>query len=150
MKTRIHALAGIMALLTIALFCSATLVAELFLSIERVVWVKQMIVTGLWILIPLLMITGGSGFALGKGGSHPLIRQKQRRMPRIAANGLLILVPSALFLASKAEAGAFDVLFYGVQGLELVAGALNLTWMGLNVRDGLRMRNTGGGFHGGE
>lgn len=142
MTPRIHALAGLMALLTISLFMSATLIAGLFLSVERVVWVKQQIVNGLWILIPLLMITGGSGFSLGRNRAHPLILQKQLRMPRIALNGLLILVPSALFLSGRAEAGVFDGWYYGVQGLEFLAGAMNLIWMGRNVHDGRRLRGS--------
>ncbi|MDF1486565.1 hypothetical protein PY257_15490, partial [Ramlibacter sp. H39-3-26] len=51
-----------------------------------------------------------------------------------------ILIPSALYLASKARAGEFDSVFYAVQALELVAGAVNITLLGLNMRDGLRMK----------
>ena len=57
-------------------------------------------------------------------------------MKWIAANGLLILVPSAVFLALRTGAGQFDTAFYAVQGLELVAGATNLTLLILNMRDG--------------
>jgi hypothetical protein len=60
-------------------------------------------------------------------------------MSIIAGNGLLILVPSAFYLASKAAAGDFDAWFYGVQALELAAGATNIALMALNVRDGLRL-----------
>ena len=69
-----------------------------------------------------------------------LIGAKIKRMPLIAANGLLILVPSALFLASKAKAAEFDTGFYVVQALELVAGAANIVLLGLNMRDGLTMK----------
>ena len=58
----------------------------------------------------------------------------------IAANGLLVLAPSALFLAWKAGSGEFDAAFIVVQAIELVAGSANLALMGLNIRDGLRMR----------
>ncbi len=61
-------------------------------------------------------------------------------MPLIAANGVLVLIPSALFLASKARAAEFDAGFYAVQALELVAGATNITLLGLNMRDGLKMK----------
>ena len=64
---------------------------------------------------------------------------KKKRMPLIALNALFILLPSAFFLASKAAAGSFDSWFYGIQVLELVAGAANITMLGLNIRDGLRM-----------
>jgi hypothetical protein len=50
-----------------------------------------------------------------------------------------VLVPCAIILDRWAAAGAFDASFYAVQAIELVAGAVNLTLMGLNVRDGLRM-----------
>jgi hypothetical protein len=65
---------------------------------------------------------------------------KIKRMPLIAANGLVVLIPAALFLAFKARAAEFDTVFYAVQALELVAGAANITLLGLNLRDGLRMK----------
>ena len=61
-------------------------------------------------------------------------------MPLIAANGIVILIRSALFLASKARAAEFDTSFYAVQALELAAGAPNITLLGLNMRDGLKMK----------
>jgi hypothetical protein len=48
-----------------------------------------------------------------------LIATKLRRMPLIATNGLLVLIPSALFLASKARAAEFDGVFHSMQALEL-------------------------------
>lgn len=114
MKTRIHALAGLLAMLTIATFWLSTLISELFLSMQAVVWVKQAVVLGLFVLIPLLIVTGGSGFALGRDSdhrNHPPIRQKRRRMPFIAMNGLLVLIPAALYLSQTARAGVFDEWF---------------------------------------
>jgi hypothetical protein len=69
-----------------------------------------------------------------------LVGAKIKRMPLIAANGILILIPSALFLAAKARAAEFDTAFYAVQALELTAGAANLVLLGLNIRDGLKMK----------
>ena len=69
-----------------------------------------------------------------------LIATKLRRMPLIATNRLLVLIPSALFLASKARAAEFDGVFHSVQALELAAGAANISLLGLNMRDGLRMK----------
>jgi hypothetical protein len=59
----------------------------------------------------------------------------------IALNGLLVLVPLAVFVHLKAAQGAFDGLFYGAQVIELIAGAANLWLIGLNARDGLRLRS---------
>ena len=139
MRTIIHAGAGATAMFIIASFWGATLIAELFLDHVAVAAVKQAIVYGLLLLVPCLAVTGGSGFVLGKRWPAALVRQKQRRMQLIAANGLLVLVPMALFLNGKAVAAEFDGLFYLVQGVELVAGMVQLMLMGLNFRDGLRL-----------
>jgi ferredoxin-NADP reductase len=135
----IHPVAGALALLTIAIFWLSTALSEIFASEATVIAVKTAIPWGFLLLVPALAATGGSGFALAKGQQRGLLGAKFRRMPFIAGNGILILIPSALFLASKARAGEFDAAFYTVQALELVAGAANLTLLGLNMRDGLKL-----------
>jgi hypothetical protein len=42
--------------------------------------------------------------------------------------------------ASKARAAEFDTSFYAVEALELAAGAANIALLGLNMRDGLKMK----------
>jgi hypothetical protein len=135
----IHPVAGVTALLTIATFWISTVLSELFGSEAVITLVKTAMPWGFLLLIPALAATGGTGFALAKGARGGLIGKKLKRMPVIAANGLLVLIPSALFLASKANAGAFDTSFYAVQGLELIAGAVNVTLLSLNLRDGLKL-----------
>ena len=141
MLNRMHPIAGALALLTILTFWTATIVAEAFGDTAAVVVVKTAIPWGFLLLIPALAATGGSGLALAREHAGPLIERKRRRMPVIAANGLLILVPSALFLSFKSQSGEFDGFFYGVQVLELIAGAVNIALLGLNLRDGLRVRS---------
>ncbi|WP_202922320.1 hypothetical protein [Pseudoxanthomonas koreensis] len=136
----IHPLAGAIALLTIATFWISTAVSELFLSEHAVTVVKTSIPWGFLLLIPALAAAGGSGFKLAGKARGGLVGKKARRMPFIAANGILLLVPSALFLAWKAANGELDSIFYAVQGLELVAGAANICLLGLNMRDGLRLK----------
>jgi hypothetical protein len=46
----------------------------------------------------------------------------------------------ALFLACKATAMEFDASFYAVQALELASRAVNITLLGFNLRNGLRMK----------
>ncbi|WP_109357408.1 hypothetical protein [Sphingorhabdus sp. EL138] len=139
MKRRIHAIAGMIGFFTILTFWTTTVISELFGSYVTIAGVKQMILYGMMLLVPALMVTGGSGMSLGAKRKDPKTLAKKKRMPFIAANGLLILVPSAVFLATKSAAGSFDGWFYSVQALELVAGATNLTLIGLNIRDGLTM-----------
>jgi hypothetical protein len=140
MLKMIHPAAGAIALLTILIFWLSTLFAELIGSEAFVVSVKTSIPWGFFVLIPALMTAGGTGFVLSKGGRAGVIGAKLKRMPFIAANGLLVLIPAALFLASKALAGEFDTAFYAVQVLELLAGAMNITLLALNLRDGLRLK----------
>ena len=135
----IHPVAGMIALVTIATFWLSTALTELFASQAAVTAVKTAIPWGFLLLIPALAAVGGSGFVLAKGRRAGLIGTKLKRMPIIAANGILILIPSALYLASKAQAGEFDSAFYAVQALELAAGATNITLLGLNMRDGLKI-----------
>jgi hypothetical protein len=135
-----HLLAGLLATLTIATFFTATLLVELLGSHAAIAGIKHLIVfPGLFILVPAIAATGGSGFALSKTRQGRLVQTKMKRMPFIAANGLLVLLPAAILLDSWAGQGAFDTRFYLVQALELLAGATNLTLMGLNIRDGLKL-----------
>jgi hypothetical protein len=135
----LHVVAGSAALLTILLFQAATLASEIIGDPALMASVKSAIATGLLILVPALAATGGSGFRLS--GPHPrgLAATKLGRMKIVAANGILVLVPAALFLNWKAQHGAFDSTFWAVQAAEIAAGVVNLVLLGLNMRDGLRM-----------
>ena len=139
MSKTIHPIAGAIALMTILSFWLSTVWSETFAGEQAVTTVKTLIPYGFFILVPALMAAGGSGFQLGKKMRGPLGNAKKKRMPFIAANGILILIPSALYLSFKAQAGTFDMAFYGVQVIELGAGAVNITLLGLNMRDGLRL-----------
>jgi hypothetical protein len=86
----------------------------------------------------LLKIVDDSLYVLAVG-AH-IAGEPRNRLRAFGRNGILVLIPSALFLASKARAGEFDTSFYAVQALELVAGATNITLLGLNMRDGLKMK----------
>ncbi|WP_020565232.1 hypothetical protein [Methylosarcina fibrata] len=136
----IHPMAGAVAILTISTFWLSTVLTELFASQATVTAVKTAIPWGFFLLIPALMATGGSGFVLSKGRQSQVIGAKIKRMRLIAANGILVLIPSALYLASKANASEFDAAFYTIQTIELVAGAINITMLGFNLQDGLRMK----------
>lgn len=139
MKTKIHAVAGFIAVLTIALFWTSTIYSELFTDHATIAAVKAAILKGMFVLVPAMVIVGASGMSLGGRRRDRLALAKKKRMPIIAANGLVILLPAAFYLEAKAASGAFDTAFYAVQILELIAGAANLTMMSLNIRDGLTL-----------
>lgn len=140
MPKRAHLVAGLLAPLCLVTFFVSTVVMELFFSHPAVAQLKALIVTpGLWIMVPAIAVAGGSGLFLSRTRQGRLVDAKRKRMPFIAANGLLILVPCAIVLNRWAAAGTFDTSFYVVQAIELIAGATNFVLMGRNVRDGLRM-----------
>lgn len=135
----VHPVAGTVALVTILTFWMSTALSEFFASEAVVTSVKTLIPWGFLVLIPALAAAGASGFRLARTRRGPLVARKQKRMPVIAANGILVLIPAALYLSTKAQAGAFDTAFYLVQAVELAAGAVNITLLSLNMRDGLRL-----------
>ncbi len=139
MKTRVHAIAGIIGFLSILSFWTSTLFSEVFGTPEMTAFVKNMILWGMFVLIPAMAIAGASGMSMGAKRADVPGVAKKKRMSIIAANGLLILLPSAVFLESRASAEIFDTWFYAIQALELASGAANLAMMGLNIRDGLKM-----------
>lgn len=140
LKTRLHAIAGTIAFLTILTFWLSTVVSEIFGDHGDIAYVKNAVLWGMIVLIPCLAATGASGFSLGKKRKDPRVTAKQKRMPVIALNGIVVLIPCAVFLADRSGAGMFDTAFYGVQAIELIAGAINLRLMGLNIRDGFALR----------
>jgi len=102
--------------------------------------VKTAIPFGFIILVPALIATGVSGFRLNAGRTAPLAQRKQRRMPFIVVTGVVILIACALYLASAARAHSFDKIFIVVQAIELIVGAVNISLLRANMRDGRQMK----------
>ena len=132
-----HKIFAIVAFLTIATFWTSTLIVELFFDYESVAFIKSLIVfPGLFILVTSIAITAITGNIIAKKSKkEELVKVKKKRMPIIAFNGIVILIPCAIYLNILASSGAFDSVFYFVQVLELLAGVTNLTLMFLNIRD---------------
>lgn len=140
MKQIIHRGAAMLAFLCIATFFGSTVLVEILGSYEAIARVKSLILMpGIPILVLAMAATGGTGFALAKSRRGKLIEAKKKRMPFIAANGVLILIPCAFVLDGFASAGTFDRTFYTVQGLEVIAGFVNLVLMSMNIRDGFKV-----------
>jgi hypothetical protein len=147
MLKRLHLTAATAGFLTILTFWLSTVTVELFGSDRQIIAVKQAIPGGFLLLVPALVITGVTGFRMSGAAKAPRIRAKKRRMPFIAGNGLVVLIPAALYLDRLPAREEFGAAFYAVQALELIAGAVNLTLMSLNVRDGLRLSGRRSGAH---
>ncbi|NDV01585.1 hypothetical protein [Pseudoroseicyclus tamaricis] len=136
----LHAVSSSIALLTILSFWLSATIAELFLGHDGIVSVRTAILFVLPVLVIALAGAGASGFRLAGRSRAPEVEAKRTRMKVAAGIGVLVLVPSAIFLGWKANAGSLDTTFTTVQLVELVAGATNIVLLGLNMRTGLRMR----------
>lgn len=139
MKTFMHAVASTLALITLVTFWTSSILVEIFGSTQNIASIKTGILYGLVILIPALMVTGGSGFFLAVGRKARILEDKKKRMKIIAFNGLVFLLPSALFLAFRAQAFNFDSWFYGVQAVELIAGLTNISLLFMNMKAGIKL-----------
>lgn len=144
----LHRVAGVLALTLVVLAWLATAVTEAAGSREAIATVKQVIAWGLLLLVPAVVAANGSGWTLGAkrrsdDGQLPAwLRRKQRRGIAVAALGLMVLAPCALWLAAAStRPGPLPDGFFAVQALELAAGAVNATLLTLNARDGYRMRS---------
>ena len=140
MKSKLHAMAGVIGFLCIVTFWTSTTLSELFGSHETIAAIKGYIFKGMFILLPALVAAGASGVSLLGKRTDALALAKQKRGPIAFMTGLFVLLPCAYFLSSRASAGMFDTLFYGVQAVELVASTVCVAMIGLNIRDGLALR----------
>jgi len=139
MLKNIHKTFAFIAFSMIALFWSSTVIVELFFGYESIALVKSLIVLGLFILVPSIIATAITGNILAKSSKkEALIQIKRKRMPFIAIIGAVVLLPSAIYLNILASQGIFDSTFYTIQAIELLAGAINLTLMFLNIRQSKR------------
>ena len=139
----LHKLASLAALGLIGSFFLSTVTVELFGSFEAVAVVKRSILYGIFLLVPLMATAGITGNVLAKGKEGPLIREKKRRMPLIALNGMVVLIPAAYWLDTLASQGVFSRVFYSIQGIELFFGGLNIYWMTKNVLAGKKVAGSG-------
>jgi hypothetical protein len=144
MKTKtvlaVHRVAGPLAMAIVALFLASTIAVELVGDPSAVAFVKRAIFVGLGALVPAMAAAAGSGRLLGRRFRRtPTLEAKARRMPLILANGLLVLVPTAVLLDRLAQRGDFGAHFAALQAVELAAGATNLPLLALMARDGRAM-----------
>jgi len=135
----VHSAAGGLALAIITVFMASTVLVETLGGPSDIAAVKTAIAWAIPLLVLAMATAGGSGLRLSGSGRAGRAATKIARMRLIGANGLFVLIPSALFLASKAQDAAFDFAFVAVQGLELLAGTVNLILLARNRRDGLAL-----------
>jgi len=139
---KLHKIFSMLAFMTIVIFWTSTLIVELFFSYDAIAIVKSLIVfPGLFILIPSIIATAVTGNVIAKKSEKKeLVDKKKKRMPIIALMGAVVLLPAAIYLNMLASQQLFDTQFYIVQVLELIAGAINITLMSLNIKDSINIK----------
>ncbi|MFD0714676.1 hypothetical protein [Paenibacillus sp. GCM10027626] len=140
MKKRAHKTSALLAFILILSFQISTVVFEALGDHDIIATVKRLILYGFFVLIPLLLIAEISGRSLAGGAEHPLILKKKQRMRLIGINAIIILIPSAVVLYLWSNAGYWGNWFVTVQVLEIMSGITIVSLMGLNIRDGIKLR----------
>ncbi len=133
---RIHLTAAVGALALITTFLVSSAVTELAGNAAAVHNLRQWIVFGLPLLVGCLAAAALTGRRLARKSRAAVIRRKQRRMQVVAALGIVVLVPCALILDALTAGASAGAVVTGLVLTEMLAGAINLTLLLLNVRDG--------------
>jgi hypothetical protein len=140
MKKRAHKISSMFGFILILSFQISTVVSEALGDHDMIATVKRLILYGICVLIPVMLIAAISGRSLAGGAKHPLILKKMQRMKMIGFNAVMILIPSAVVLYLLSNAGYWGNWFVTVQVLEIISGITNVSLMGLNIRDGIKLR----------
>ena len=133
---RAHRSAAVGALALITTFLLSSAVTELIGNAADVHRLRQWIVFGLPLLIGFLAVAALTGRRLARKSKAAVIRRKQRRMQIVAVAGIVVLVPCALLLSYQTASASARGAVNALEITELLAGALNLTLLVLNFRDG--------------
>jgi hypothetical protein len=133
---RVHAGAGIVAIVLVGSFAIATTAVEIIGDEQAILAVKTVILFALVVLIPSVVVANGSGRSLAAGRRSPLLTRKKRRATAVAVIGIVVLVPCAIVLRILAAAADFGTGFVILQAVELIGGVANFTLLACNARDG--------------
>lgn len=141
---RVHRGASFLAFALLVLFWTSTILSEWKGELSWIRRVKTFILSAIPILVIAMAVAGITGSKLAPKAKKGVLATKRLRLQIMAGNGVLVLIPSAVALWWMISQSEPSSSFYSVQAIELIAGALNLTLLGLNIRDGLRLRRRRG------
>ncbi|MDQ4058937.1 MAG: hypothetical protein M3124_07420 [Actinomycetota bacterium] len=136
----IHLSGAIIAQVVVGIFLIAAVVAEVSGDEAIIAGVKGTVARFVFVLAPVMIVTGLSGRSLAGESRAEIVVRKMRRMRLIGLNALVVLVPCAMALGRLAADRNFGTWFIALQSVELMAGCVNFTLLALNVRDGLALR----------
>ena len=133
-----HIIGSIIAAITITMFFTFSLIAEIKGDETFIKQVKEGILFSLPLLLvamPMLNITGNK---LAGESQNPIVLAKRRRMKFVLANGIT-LISLACFLYYRSHYQAIDGIFLTAQIAEFTLGLTNLTLIGINIKNGIQL-----------
>ncbi len=134
----VHLIATFVATLTISLFFTTSLIAEIKGEETFIKSVKAFILYALPIMIlamPALKITGDK---LAGKSKNPTVLAKAKRMKFVVINGVG-LISLAVFLYYRSHYQTIDNVFLIAQIVEFGLGITNLTLIILNAKNGMQL-----------
>ena len=135
---KIHVIATVIAIMTIATFFVSSLVAEINGSETFLRKVKAAILFSLPILLITMPALGVTGNKLAGKSQNPTVLAKRKRMRFVFVNGIT-LITLACFLYYRSHYQTIDSIFLVAQVAEFALGLTNLTLIGLNIKSGLQL-----------
>ncbi len=132
----IHAVASLLALLTVFTFFTSTVIIEITSSVEQIAGLKERIFFALPLMLLTMPVVGLSGKKLAGRSKSPIVNRKMKRMKLVAINGMLLIILATLLYVLSRDL-QLGTTFYLLQGLELLLGGVNISLMILSVRDGM-------------
>lgn len=133
-----HIISTSIAVVTIGCFFSFSLVAEIMGNQEFIKQIKIGVLYGLPVLLVAMPMLAMTGKKLAGNSKSTIVATKMKRMKFVAFNGV-ILISLAIYLYFRAVNNNIDSTFLGVQIIELLFGAINLTLLGLNIKAGMKL-----------
>ena len=135
---KIHVVATVIAVITIATFFISSLVAEINGNEAFIKEVKKTILFALPIMLIAMPALGITGNKLAGGSKNPIVVSKRKRMRFVFINGIG-LITLACFLYYRSHYQSIDTTFLVAQVAELALGLTNLILIGLNIRSGFQL-----------
>lgn len=135
---KFHIVGSLIAVITVGIFFSSSLVSEFNQQIDFTFQIKK----GIFYSLPILLITmpmiGVTGNILAGNSNHPLILEKKKRMRLIGINGVL-LITMACLLFYWAKNSMYGQAFTIIQVVELLLGFSNLILLIKNFLTGRKL-----------
>ncbi len=135
---KVHIIATVVAMTTIATFFISSLVAEINGSETVIKNVKKAILYALPVMLVAMPALGVTGNKLCGKSQNPIVLAKRNRMRLVLVNGVG-LISLACFLYYRSHYQTIDAIFFVAQVAEFALGLTNMALIGLKIKSGFQL-----------